>query len=102
MPFINQIDAAVTELPVFTICLYTTYNTTENNVRFDDYGVMAIGLKFDWCTVRENRTLHDQGMKAVIIQRLSTLTTTVPTTCCSETILDIYAIEQSRGIIFSP
>jgi carbamoyl-phosphate synthase/aspartate carbamoyltransferase len=75
-PFVKQIDTVAAEFPAFTNHLYTTYNTVEHNVDFQDRGVMVLGLgmyrigssvEFDWCAVRAIRTLHDQGLPMVMV-----------------------------------
>ncbi|KAG8894790.1 hypothetical protein FRC01_012747, partial [Tulasnella sp. 417] len=75
-PFVKQIDTVAAEFPAFTNYLYTTYNASEHDVRFDDRGVMVIGsgvyrigssVEFDWCAVRAIRTLREQGKKTVMV-----------------------------------
>ncbi|KAG8993412.1 hypothetical protein FRB94_010815 [Tulasnella sp. JGI-2019a] len=117
-PFVKQIDTVAAEFPAFTNYLYTTYNATEHDVRFDDRGVMVIGsgvyrigssVEFDWCAVRAIRTLREQGMKTVMVNyNPETVSTDYDEadrlyfeTISLETILDIYDIEQSRGVILS-
>ena len=59
-PFVRQINAVMAEFPTFTNYLYTTYNTVEHDVNFQDRGVMVLGsgmyqigssVEFDWCIV---------------------------------------------------
>ncbi|KAG8851018.1 hypothetical protein FRB96_009500 [Tulasnella sp. 330] len=117
-PWVKQIDTVAAEFPAFTNYLYTTYNATEHDVRFDDRGVMVIGsgvyrigssVEFDWCAVRAIRTLREQGMKTVMVNyNPETVSTDYDEadrlyfeTISLETILDIYDVEQSRGVILS-
>ncbi|SPO00108.1 related to URA2 - multifunctional pyrimidine biosynthesis protein [Cephalotrichum gorgonifer] len=76
MPFIKQIDTVAAEFPAFTNYLYTTYNATENDVDFEDHGVMVLGsgvyrigssVEFDWCSVRAIRTLRQLGYKTIMV-----------------------------------
>ena len=39
IPFIKQIDMVMTEFPVFTNYLYTTYNAVEHDVNFQDHSI---------------------------------------------------------------
>ena len=117
-PFVKQIDTVAAEFPAYTNYLYTTYNAVEHDVRFDDHGVMVIGsgvyrigssVEFDWCAVRAIRTLRDQGLKTVMVNyNPETVSTDYDEadrlyfeTISLETILDIYDLEQSRGVILS-
>lgn len=117
-PFVKQIDTVAAEFPAFTNYLYTTYNAVEHDVEFDDQGVMVIGsgvyrigssVEFDWCAVRAIRTLRDQGLKTVMVNyNPETVSTDYDEadrlyfeTISLETILDIYDLEHSRGVILS-
>ncbi|KAG9004543.1 hypothetical protein FRB90_010873 [Tulasnella sp. 427] len=117
-PFVKQIDTVAAEFPAFTNYLYTTYNASEHDVRFDDRGVMVIGsgvyrigssVEFDWCAVRAIRTLREQGKKTVMVNyNPETVSTDYDEadrlyfeTISLETILDIYEMEQSQGVILS-
>ncbi|KAG8945336.1 hypothetical protein FRC04_000871 [Tulasnella sp. 424] len=117
-PFVKQIDTVAAEFPAFTNYLYTTYNASEHDVLFDDRGVMVIGsgvyrigssVEFDWCAVRAIRTLREQGKKTVMVNyNPETVSTDYDEadrlyfeTISLETILDIYELEQSRGVILS-
>ncbi|KAG9953414.1 bifunctional carbamoylphosphate synthetase/aspartate transcarbamylase, partial [Aureobasidium melanogenum] len=88
MPVVKQIDTVAGEFPAYTNYLYTTYNGVESDVQFNDNGVMVLGsgvyrigssVEFDWCSADrlyfENITL--------------------------ETVLDIYQLENSSGVILS-
>jgi carbamoyl-phosphate synthase/aspartate carbamoyltransferase len=117
-PFVKQIDTVAAEFPAFTNYLYTTYNAAEHDVAFDDRGVMVVGsgvyrigssVEFDWCAVRAIRTLRDQGIQTVMVNyNPETVSTDYDEAdrlyfenISLETILDIYDIERSRGVIVS-
>jgi len=53
-----------------------TYNGTENDISFNDHGVMVLGsgvyrigssVEFDWCSVRAIRTLRESGHKTIML-----------------------------------
>ncbi|KAG9725671.1 carbamoyl-phosphate synth, partial [Aureobasidium melanogenum] len=111
MPVVKQIDTVAGEFPAYTNYLYTTYNGSESDVEFNDNGVMVLGsgvyrigssVEFDWCSVRTVRTLRDNGYKTVMVNtdydeadRLYFENITL------ETVLDIYQLENSSGVILS-
>lgn len=73
---LTQIDTMAAEYPAKTNYLYVTYNGSENDVTFEDHGMMVLGcgpyhigssVEFDWCGVSCIRTLRDLGMKTVSI-----------------------------------
>lgn len=43
VPVVKQIDTLAAEYPAKTNYLYTTYNGTEDDVEFDDQGIMVLG-----------------------------------------------------------
>ena len=117
-PFVKQIDTVAAEFPAFTNYLYTTYNASENDVTFDDNGVMVLGsgvyrigssVEFDWCAVRAIRTLRENGLKTVMINyNPETVSTDYDEAdklyfenISLETVLDIYDMERSSGIVLS-
>jgi carbamoyl-phosphate synthase/aspartate carbamoyltransferase len=117
-PFVKQIDTVAAEFPAFTNYLYTTYNASEHDVTFEDNGVMVLGsgvyrigssVEFDWCAVRAIRTLRENGMKTVMINyNPETVSTDYDEAdklyfenISLETVLDIYDMEQSSGIVLS-
>ena len=118
LPVVKQIDTVAAEFPAFTNYLYLTYNGTEHDVTFNDYGVMVLGsgvyrigssVEFDWCSVRAIRTLRQQGYKTVMINyNPETVSTDYDEadklyfeTINLETVLDIYQLESSTGVIIS-
>lgn len=117
-PFVKQIDTVAAEFPCHTNYLYTTYNASEHDVDFNDNGVMVLGsgvyrigssVEFDWCAVRAIRTLRDQGFKTVMVNyNPETVSTDYDEadrlyfeTISLETVLDIYDIEQSSGVMLA-
>ena len=118
IPFVKQIDTVAAEFPAFTNYLYLTYNGSEHDISFDDHGVMVLGsgvyrigssVEFDWCSVRAIRTLRDGGFKTVMVNyNPETVSTDYDEadrlffeTINLETVLDIYHLESSTGVILS-
>ncbi|CAD0052553.1 unnamed protein product [Aureobasidium pullulans] len=109
MPVVKQID---------TNYLYTTYNGVESDIDFNDNGIMVLGsgvyrigssVEFDWCSVRTVRTLRENNFKTVMINyNPETVSTDYDEAdrlyfenITLETVLDIYQLEQSSGVILS-
>jgi carbamoyl-phosphate synthase/aspartate carbamoyltransferase len=116
--FVKQIDTVAAEFPAYTNYLYMTYNAFEDEVDFEDHGVMVLGsgvyrigspVEFDWRAVRAIRTLRDQGLPTIMVNyNPETVSTDYDEAdrlyfenISLETILDIYDIESSRGVILS-
>ncbi|KAK2752891.1 hypothetical protein FQN54_008044 [Arachnomyces sp. PD_36] len=117
-PMVKQIDTVAAEFPAFTNYLYLTYNGSEHDVDFTDNGVMVLGsgvyrigssVEFDWCSVRAIRTLREQGYKTVMVNyNPETVSTDYDEAdrlyfenINLETVLDIYQLESSSGVIIS-
>lgn len=117
-PFVKQIDTVAAEFPAQTNYLYLTYNGSEHDVSPDDKGIMVLGsgvyrigssVEFDWCAVRAVRTLREQGFKTIMVNyNPETVSTDYDEAdklyfenINLETILDIYQIEASAGIIIA-
>ncbi|KAI4745010.1 carbamoyl-phosphate synth [Aureobasidium sp. EXF-12298] len=118
MPVVKQIDTVAGEFPAYTNYLYTTYNGVESDIDFNDNGVMVLGsgvyrigssVEFDWCSVRTVRTLREAGMKTVMVNyNPETVSTDYDEAdrlyfenITLETVLDIYQLENSSGVILS-
>ncbi|PLW19902.1 hypothetical protein PCANC_17259 [Puccinia coronata f. sp. avenae] len=118
MPFVKQIDTVAAEFPAFTNYLFTTYNATEHDVNFDDRGIIVLGsgvyrigssVEFDWCAVRAIRTLRGRGLRTVMVNyNPETVSTDFDEAdrlyfenISLETVLDIYDMEKSSGVIIS-
>lgn len=117
-PLVKQIDTVAAEFPAFTNYLYMTYNAIEHDIQFEDRGVIVLGsgvyrigssVEFDWCAVRAIRTLREQGLPTVMVNyNPETVSTDYDEAdrlyfenISLETILDIYDVESSRGVILS-
>jgi carbamoyl-phosphate synthase / aspartate carbamoyltransferase len=116
MPFVKQIDTVAAEYPAVTNYLYLTYNATENDVDFDDHGVMVLGsgvyrigssVEFDWCSVGAIRTLRQSGYKTIMVNyNPETVSTDYDEAdklyfenINLETVLDIYQMEAASGVL---
>lgn len=117
-PYVKQIDTVAAEFPAFTNYLYMTYSGSEHDIDFGDHGVMVLGsgvyrigssVEFDWCSVRAIRTLRNHDLKTVMINcNPETVSTDYDEadrlyfeTISLETVLDIYQLESSSGVIIS-
>ncbi|SCZ87539.1 BZ3500_MvSof-1268-A1-R1_Chr2-2g05005 [Microbotryum saponariae] len=117
-PRVKQIDTVAAEFPCFTNYLYTTYNAAAHDVKFEDKGIMVLGsgvyrigssVEFDWCAVRAIRTIRDRGFKTVMVNyNPETVSTDYDEAdrlyfevISLETILDIYEVEASSGVVVS-
>ncbi|KAI8903733.1 hypothetical protein EDD86DRAFT_214113 [Gorgonomyces haynaldii] len=117
-PFVKQIDTVAAEFPAYTNYLYTTYNASEHDVKFEDQGIMVLGsgvyrigssVEFDWCAVRCIRTLRQKGFKTIMVNyNPETVSTDYDEadklyfeTLTLERVLDIYELENASGIIVS-
>ncbi|KAI7105236.1 hypothetical protein KC352_g37155, partial [Hortaea werneckii] len=111
MPVVKQIDTVAAEFPAFTNYLYTTYNGAQHDIHFNDQGVMVLGsgvyrigssVEFDWCSVRAIRTLRANGHKTVMVNvNYDEADRLYFENITQETILDIYELERSSGVIIS-
>lgn len=118
VPVVKQIDTVAAEFPAFTNYLYLTYNGSENDITFNDHGVMVLGsgvyrigssVEFDWCSVRAIRTLRQAGFKTVMVNyNPETVSTDYDEAdrlyfenINLETILDIYQMENSSGVLIA-
>ncbi|KAL4806791.1 hypothetical protein BDV18DRAFT_159960 [Aspergillus unguis] len=118
IPIVKQIDTVAAEFPSVTNYLYLTYNASEHDLKFDDHGIMVLGsgvyrigssVEFDWCSVRTIRTLREQGHKTVMVNyNPETVSTDYDEAdrlyfenINLETVLDIYQLESSSGVIMS-
>jgi carbamoyl-phosphate synthase large subunit len=117
-PWVKQIDTLAAEFPAATNYLYMTYNGAENDLEFDCNGIMVLGCgayrigsscEFDWCAVSCIRTLRVLGYQSVMVNYNPETVSTDYDECdrlyfeelSLEIVLDIYQIENSRGIILS-
>ncbi|CAH1761161.1 8334_t:CDS:10 [Entrophospora sp. SA101] len=118
IPFVKQIDTVAAEFPAKTNYLYVTYNAIENDISFEEKGVMVLGsgvyrigssVEFDWCAVRAIRTLRENNFKTIMVNyNPETVSTDYDEAdrlyfenITFERVLDIYEIESSCGVIIS-
>jgi hypothetical protein len=117
-PFVKQIDTLAAEYPAQTNYLYMTYNASEDDVTFEDEGIMVLGcgpycigssVEFDWCAVNCVRELREQGFKAISINyNPETVSTDYDESdklyfeeLSFERVVDIYERERSAGVVVS-
>eukprot|EP00835_Amoeboradix_gromovi_P002054 NODE_108_length_19701_cov_0.369452.p1 type:complete len:1047 gc:universal NODE_108_length_19701_cov_0.369452:15853-18993(+) len=117
-PFVKRIDTLANEFPSENNYLYMTYNASSHDVQFNDHGVIVLGsgvyrigssCEFDWCTTNALRSLRDLNHKTISINNNpETVSTDYDESdklyfeeLTVERIMDIYELEQSKGIIVS-
>lgn len=117
-PFVKRIDTLAAEFPAHTNYLYTTYNASEHDVKFDDNGTMVLGsgvyrigssVEFDWCAVTCTRKLRGMGKKTVMINyNPETVSTDFDEAdrlyfeeLGFERVMDIYELEAANGVVVS-
>ncbi|OUM54817.1 hypothetical protein BVG19_g4249 [[Candida] boidinii] len=117
-PFVKKIDTLAAEFPADTNYLYTTYNATTNDVKFDEFGTMVLGsgvyrigssVEFDWCAVSTARALRKAGKKTIMINyNPETVSTDFDEVdrlyfeeLSFERVMDIYELENSKGVVVS-
>jgi carbamoyl-phosphate synthase large subunit/carbamoyl-phosphate synthase small subunit len=117
-PYVKQIDTLAAEFPCYTNYLYTTYSAMENDLTFDDKGVMVLGsgvyrigssVEFDYCSVMCVRALKKLGYKTLMVNyNPETVSTDFDESdrlyfdeLSLERTLDIYQIENAQGAIVS-
>jgi carbamoyl-phosphate synthase large subunit len=75
-PWVKKIDTLAAEFPADTNYLYTTYNASSHDVKFDDHGIVVLGsgvyrigssVEFDWCAVNATLSLKNLGKKTAMI-----------------------------------
>lgn len=117
-PFVKRIDTLAAEYPAHTNYLYTTYNASEHDVKFDENGTMVLGsgvyrigssVEFDWCAVTCARSLRNMGKKTIMINyNPETVSTDFDEAdrlyfeeLGYERVMDIYELEAAQGAIVS-
>jgi carbamoyl-phosphate synthase/aspartate carbamoyltransferase len=117
-PIVKQIDTVAAEFPCYTNYLYLTYSGNVSDVTFDQNGVMVLGsgvyrigssVEFDWCAVNCIRQLREREYKTIMVNyNPETVSTDYDEAdrlyfdeLTFESILDIYNIENSSGIVIS-
>lgn len=117
-PWVKRIDTLAAEFPAETNYLYTTYNASEHDIKFEDNGVIVLGsgvyrigssVEFDWCAVSATLALRELGIKTVMINyNPETYSTDFDTAdklyfeeLSYERVMDIYELENSSGVVVS-
>jgi len=117
-PWVKKIDTLAAEFPADTNYLYTTYNASSHDVKFDDHGVIVLGsgvyrigssVEFDWCAVNATLSLNKLGKKTVMINyNPETYSTDFDVAdklyfeeLSYERVMDIYELESASGVIVS-
>ena len=117
-PFVKRIDTLAAEFPAHTNYLYTTYNASEHDVKFDEHGTIVLGsgvyrigssVEFDWCAVTCARKLRDMGKRTIMINyNPETVSTDFDEAdrlyfeeLGYERVMDIYELEQAQGVVVS-
>nr|P46056.1 RecName: Full=Carbamoyl phosphate synthase arginine-specific large chain; Short=CPS; Short=CPSase; AltName: Full=Ammonium-dependent carbamoyl phosphate synthetase; AltName: Full=Arginine-specific carbamoyl phosphate synthetase, ammonia chain; AltName: Full=Glutamine-dependent carbamoyl phosphate synthetase; Flags: Precursor [Cutaneotrichosporon cutaneum]AAA21443.1 carbamoyl phosphate synthetase large subunit [Cutaneotrichosporon cutaneum] len=116
-PFVKRIDTLAAEFPAYTNYLYTSYNATTHDVKFDN-GTMVLGsgvyrigssVEFDWCAVTCSRAIRDLGKKTIMINyNPETVSTDFDEAdrlyfeeLGFERVMDIYDLEGASGVVVS-
>lgn len=117
-PWVKKIDTLAAEFPADTNYLYTTYNASSHDVKFDDHGVIVLGsgvyrigssVEFDWCAVNATLSLNKLGKKTVMINyNPETYSTDFDVAdklyfeeLSYERVMDIYELESASGVVVS-
>ena len=118
VPVTKQIDTLAAEWPARTNYLYTTYNGSENDVVFNEHGVMVLGagnysignsVEFDYTAVSTIRTLRALGKRTVTVNyNPETVSTDYDESdrlyfeeLTLERVLDITEQERPEGVVVS-
>lgn len=118
LPVVKQIDTLAAEYPAQTNYLYLTYHGTHNDLAPKQQGVVVLGggayrigssVEFDYCCVRAVQTLRNRGEETIMINFNPETVSTDYDICdrlyfeelSLERILDIYDIENPKGVILS-
>ncbi|KAK3713242.1 carbamoyl-phosphate synthase (glutamine-hydrolyzing) cpa2 [Vermiconidia calcicola] len=113
-PWVKKIDTLAAEFPADTNYLYTTYNASSHDVKFDDHGIIVLGsgvyrigssVEFDWCAVNATLSLKNLGKKTAMINTYSTDFDVADRLYFEELsyerVQDIYELESASGVVVS-
>lgn len=117
-PWVKRIDTLAAEFPADTNYLYTTYNGSSHDVKFEDKGTIILGsgvyrigssVEFDWCAVSATQALRQMGEKTIMINfNPETYSTDADTAdklyfeeLSYERVMDIYELENASGVVVS-
>lgn len=120
LPYVKQIDTLGGEYPAQTNYLYMSYSGSEHDVEFihDNNSAVVLGsgayrigssVEFDWCSVTAIKTVHEQGMRSIMINYNPETVSTDYDMCdrlyfdelTLERVLDVIDLEQPKGTIVS-
>lgn len=120
LPYVKQIDTMGGEYPAQTNYLYLSYSASEHDVEFvnDNNSAVVLGsgayrigssVEFDWCSVTAIKTVHEQGMRSIMINYNPETVSTDYDMCdrlyfdelTLERVLDVIDLEQPKGTIVS-
>ncbi|KAK7206081.1 hypothetical protein BZA70DRAFT_237081 [Myxozyma melibiosi] len=118
VPVVKKIDTLAAEFPADTNYLYTTYNATVSDIKFDEHGTLVLGsgvyrigssVEFDWCAVSTARALREAGKKTIMINyNPETVSTDFDEVdrlyfeeLSYERVMDIYELESAKGVVVS-
>ena len=118
VPAVKQMDTLAAEYPARTNYLYLTYHETEDDIAFDEPGVLVLGsgpyrigssVEFDWCSVGCVRSLAALGRKTVVLNsNPETVSTDYDMSdrlyfeeMTLERVLDVCAKERPEGVVVS-
>ena len=119
-PVVKQIDTLAAEYPAQTNYLYLTYHGIKSDVDYENdkksiivlgSGAYRIGssVEFDWSSVNALNTVNNEGYRSVMINYNPETVSTDYDVCdrlyfdelSFERVLDVYDLEQPKGIIVS-
>ena len=119
-PYVKQIDTLAAEYPAQTNYLYLTYSGDEHDKDFvhDGKSVAVLGsgayrigssVEFDWCGVNALKTIHQEGLRSIMINYNPETVSTDYDVCdrlyfdelSLERVLDIVELEMPKGVIVS-
>jgi len=120
LPVIKQIDTLAAEYPAKTNYLYLTYHGIENDINpeKDEKSTIVLGsgayrigssVEFDWCSVNALQTIHNNGLRSVMINYNPETVSTDYDICnrlyfdelSFERVMDIIEMETPKGVVVS-
>ncbi|HEB62481.1 MAG TPA: ATP-grasp domain-containing protein, partial [Bacteroidetes bacterium] len=119
-PVVKQIDTLAAEYPAQTNYLYLTYHGINWDIDYenDNRSIIVLGsgayrigssVEFDWSSVNALNTINSEGYRSVMINYNPETVSTDYDVCdrlyfdelSFERVLDIYDLEQPKGVIVS-
>ena len=120
VPVVKQIDTLAAEYPAQTNYLYMTYHGIKSDIDYenDNRSIIVLGsgayrigssVEFDWSSVNALNTVNSEGYRSVMINYNPETVSTDYDVCdrlyfdelSFERVLDIYDLEQPKGVIVS-